>query len=187
MLPSSEGAHNHSSSSLSRVAERVARRRRVGCGSVGYNTGAMSGLVPSGSQRNDALPVVKQLAAQTQWHIRFYREGDEPAMLRVLQASFSVWPKVETSVPPTRPPSLEDGESPVGAALPSRGRDRQQDDRCASLHRPRGDVRRPNAARLPAGRHLSESGVSGPGHPQADPRAGLRAARGPERTRRRST
>jgi len=34
------------------------------------------------------------------WRCRFYREGDEPGILRVLQASFSVWPKVDASVQP---------------------------------------------------------------------------------------
>jgi len=33
-------------------------------------------------------------------NVRFYRPGDEEAMLRVLQASFPRWPEVETSVAP---------------------------------------------------------------------------------------
>jgi GNAT superfamily N-acetyltransferase len=44
--------------------------------------------------------VIEQPAPEAPWFCRFYREGDEPGMLRVLQASFSPWPKVETSVLP---------------------------------------------------------------------------------------
>jgi GNAT superfamily N-acetyltransferase len=44
--------------------------------------------------------VTEQPVPETPWRCRFYREGDEPGILRVLQASFSSWPNVETSVPP---------------------------------------------------------------------------------------